>query len=225
MRRDQFGFTIVRRFLGLALTPVFLFTFFGVMAEAGDHQTYGKVTVIPPTNKSKNDNSDEAEMTVQVTMHAWYTTTTYTCELVSEVSSDVHAAHEKKNTEYNCTGWIKGSADTYTRAIWPTENLKWEEKEDSQGREYHEGSYQSEDGVAYSGKKKHPVGHVTVSPTQERTRSLSLSKDGRLILVAGSPSQIDLDINPRARAEVKGTARNNVQATLAHIWAEVEGGG
>lgn len=50
-------------------------------------------------------------------------------------------------------------------------------------------------------------------------------KDGRLVLIAHSPSQLDLDINPRARAEVKGTARNNLQATLDHIWVEVEGGG
>ena len=67
MRRHKFGFTIARRFLGLALTTMFLLVLFGVMAEAGDHQTVGKVTVIPPTSKAKNDTSEEVEMRVQVT--------------------------------------------------------------------------------------------------------------------------------------------------------------
>ena len=223
--RHKFGFTIARRFWGLALTTMFLLVLFGVMAEAGDHQTYGEVTVIPATSESNSDNSDEVEMTVQATMHAWYTTTSYTCELISEVSSDVHAAHEKKDREYDCAAYVKGSADQNTRAIWPTENLGWDEKEDSQGRVYHEGSWKSEDDVAYSAKRKHPVGHVTVSPTRESTRSLSLSRDSRLILIAHSPSQIDLDISPRARAEADAVARNNTRPTLADIEAEVEGGG
>ena len=224
MMKHQFGFTIARRFVGVALTMMFLFVLFLAMAEAET------VTLIPATSKEKTDTSDEVEMRVQVTMHAWYTTTLYTCELTSEVSSDVHATHEKKNKEYNCTGWIKGSADTYTRAIYPTENFTKKKgtlkrKKDSQGRVYDEGSYQSADGVAYSGIKIHPVGHLSLPGGRERTRALTLSDNGRLIDVGHSPSQMDLDINPRARAEVKGTARNNVQSTLAHIWVEVEGGG
>ncbi len=70
MMRHKFGFTIARRFWGLALTTMFLLVLFGVMAEAGGHQTYGKVTVIPATSESKNDSSEEVEMTVQATMHA-----------------------------------------------------------------------------------------------------------------------------------------------------------
>ncbi len=72
---------------------------------------------------------------------------------------------KKKGQGIYCTAWVKGSADQYTRAIWPTENLGWDEKENSRGREYHEGSWKSEDGVAYSAKRKHDViGGINAAP-------------------------------------------------------------
>ena len=220
MFRHQFGFTIARRCFGLSLCVVFLLVLFGAVAVAE------KVDMVRPTSKSKDDNSDQAQMTVQATMHAWREKNVNTWYIHSKISSDVHAAHEEADSEYNCTGWIKGSADTYTQSVYPTENLKWKAKTDSQGRDYHEGSYTSPGGVAYSAKKKHPVSHTTVSPTQERTRALSLFDDGKYFDVVYSPSQLEnYKVRPRARAEVKGTARNNLQATLDHIWVEVEGGG
>lgn len=56
MRKHKFGLTIA----------LFLFMFFGAMAEAG------KVTLIPYTEKTKQDTSDEAEMETTVTIEAWY---------------------------------------------------------------------------------------------------------------------------------------------------------
>ena len=216
MRKHKFGFTIAKRFLGLTPTTVFLFMLFGVMAEAE------RVDLVQPTSRSKEDTTDEAEMSAQATMHAWYEEKGTIYEVHSRVSSDVYAGPESTDKEYNCTAWIKGTADQFVKAIYPTENLKLKKKADSEGREYHEGRYKSSGGVAYSGIKKHPVSHVTVSATQERTRSLVLYDDGSYYDLVYSPSQ---RVSSRARAEVKGVARNNASATLAHFWAEVESGG
>ena len=56
MSKHKFGLTIA----------LFLLMFFGAIAEAE------KITLIPYTEKTKRDNSDEAEMETTVTMEAWY---------------------------------------------------------------------------------------------------------------------------------------------------------
>ena len=220
MRKQRVGLAIAKGFLGLALTTMFLFMLFGVIAEAE------KVDLVPSTTKSESDDSDEIDSTVQATMHAWRETKGNDWHVHSKVSSDVYAAHEKKNREFNCTGYVRGSANKYKRAIYPTSNLKWERKKDSKSGTYHEGSYKSSDGIAYSAKKKHPAGHTSLFGIREKTRIFSLYRDGKFKEVLDSPSQLEgYAVWPEAQAELDATARNNTGPTISDIDVVCESGG
>lgn len=109
--------------------------------------------------------------------------------------------------------WIKGSADRGTRHVPQTENLDEDRRHyDSEERVYYADSFN--DDISYAGYKKHPVMHSTVSLTREVTRDLTLYDSGRFILIAGSLSQVDLDPDPRAYAEVRGDSKNHNRPTL-----------
>ena len=208
MRTHQFGLTI----------GLFLLMLLGATTEAQ------RVNFIPATSESKQDTTDEAEMRVQVTMHAWYEKQGNIYDVRSNVSSDVSAEPEGNDTEYDCTAWIKGSADTYSKATPQTENLKPRKQKDRQGQEYTGDSYN--DDISYAAIKMHPVSHVTVSPVREKTRNLTLYDSGTLYNLIYSPSQlenIEDKYRPHAWSEVKGVARNNTRPTLDHFWVEVEG--
>ena len=207
MRKQMFGLTIA----------LFLLMFFGAIAEAE------KITLIPYTEKPKQDTSDEAEMETIVTMEAWYSPPDNGDGLhliVGKASSDVYATYERNNTEYDCKAWIKGSGDTSKKSTPQTENLKPKKKVDSQGREYHEDSY--DDGFRYAAIKYHPVGHSKPWPwTPAVIRTLSLYDIGVVNRLQDSPSNIKSW--PHSWAEVKGVARNNTRPTLDHFHVELQG--